>query len=650
MPFEARPGPGRRVSAATASRRSPRSVRASAALELATIDLDANRALAALTALDAALARFPKSPEAPATLISFGRALEKQNRRADAQTRFLKFAETAPKDPWSDDALDRAARLALEQEDPKTARRSASSFAAHYPGSPLLAEVRLIEARACSLEGKPSEAVAILEPLLAPQTATTAQPKSANPPPDVLQAIRYELAIAYRALGRSADAEATLAKLTTEGSGALTADAQFLLGQSRIEAGHFADGIGPLEKYLAANPKGEVAEFAFAHIVVAQIGINRLDDAWKTLANLAERFPQSKSLPATRLRLAEAALRAHDLQRAIEQFRHVADIEPPKGAPAGKASGDHSHASGDHSHASGLSLRIRALAGLASALLALDKPGEAAAAYGRILELAPKDPIASQIALQRAHSLESGPEAAAALDAYSQLIERYGDSNQAVSASLARARLLAKLGRNPEAAAEFERLFANPKLDAMLSSAGLAEDSVLADWGWALVDAQKPVEADRVFTRLLENHPESPYAADARFNLAESASEARDYAKVIKLLAPLVAPGTANSKSGSVTEKSVSDNAKRSPEREPGQNASFRRLLPAVLYRLGRTQVELKDWQPASATFDRLLSDFPENPYRRDAEYLRGCGSETRGFRQGPRRFLSPSQTARRRV
>ena len=36
--------------------------------------------------------------------------------------------------------------------------------------------------------------------------------------------------------------------------------------------------------------------------------------------------------------------------------------------------------------------------------------------------------------------------------------------------------------------------------------------------GWSLVDASRPAEADRVFARLLKDHPASPHAADARFN------------------------------------------------------------------------------------------------------------------------------------
>ena len=47
------------------------------------------------------------------------------------------------------------------------------------------------------------------------------------------------------------------------------------------------------------------------------------------------------------------------------------------------------------------------------------------------------------------------------------------------------------------------------------------------------------------------------------------------------------------------------------------------RLLPAVLYRLGRTQVEVRDWQAAAVTLDRLVAEFPASPYRQEARVLR---------------------------
>jgi len=590
-----------------------------AALELATIDVDRNRPDTALATIDDAIKRFPKSPEVPALLFRSAEALQKQNRRAEAQARFLKLIESAPKDPWADDALKRAAQLALEQEDATTARRLAATFAAKYPESPLVPEVRLIEARAASLQGKSSEAVAILEPLLAPRDGKVQQ-KTANPPPGLSQAIRYELAIAYRGLGRSADAEATLSKLTTEASSAFTSDAQFLLGQAHVEGGRYAAAIGPLEKYLAANPKGEVAEFALAHLVVARIGVDRLDDAGRTLATLADQFPHSKLLPPARVRLAEAALRAHQPQRALDQFRLVVDLEPAKGTPAGRPG-----------QAVELPLRIRALAGLGRAFSDLGKPLDAATAFAQILELAPNDPVASRIALERGRALESGRESAAALDAYSQVIKNFANSEQAALASLARARLLAKLGRNKEAAAEFKQFFARPNARTILATGGLPEDAALAEWGWALLDAQDSAEADRVFARLLDNHPESPYAADARFNLAESANEARDYKKVVQLLSPLVSPRPARPKSAVTADDAKSDRSKPSAPGEPGQDESRRRLMPAVLYRLGRTQIELTDWQPALVTFDRMLAEFPENPYRREAAFLRAVAALKQG-------------------
>ena len=61
----------------------------------------------------------------------------------------------------------------------------------------------------------------------------------------------------------------------------------------------------------------------------------------------------------------------------------------------------------------------------------------------------------------------------------------------------------------------------------------------MAERGWALVDARKTADADAVFDELLKTFPQSPHAVDARFNLAESASEAHDYAEVIRLLSPL---------------------------------------------------------------------------------------------------------------
>ena len=142
-----------------------------------------------------------------------------------------------------------------------------------------------------------------------------------------------------------------------------------------------------------------------------------------------------------------------------------------------------------------------------------------------------------------------------------------------------------------------------------------------------MVDADKPTEADRVFGRLLKEHPDSPFAADARFNLAESANLQHNHAEIIRLLTPLATLKTGDASSGGGPEGAST----KTKAGASGPTDSLRRLLPAVLYRLGRTQVELKDWAAANVTLDRLLAEFPQNPYRREAQYLRALSALQRG-------------------
>jgi TolA-binding protein len=585
-----------------------------AALELATFQLEHKRAEAALATLEAALNRYPRCAAVPALQFRTAEALQQQKRPADAEARFLKVAADFPDDAWADDALQRAAQAALERGDFGATRRLAATFAARYGQSPLRNEVRVIEARAASLSGNPKDTVAILEPLVgsaADRTKTAGSPKAGRADggpakggapllaPSVALAARYDLALAYRALGQSARADAILETLAKEKAGPVTTDAQFLVGQSHLDAGRYADAVASLEQYLAANPHGDVAEYAMAHLVMARVGLGQINAAWEMLGKLAKAFPESKSLPPARLRAAEAALGAHQAERAAEQFRLI--VPPLKKAGQEKAQDPTDRPTDAETTA----LRVRAYSGLGRALTDLNKPAEAAEAFAAIIGLAPDNPIAPEIALARAGVLEGGHQIEAALKAYSFVLDRYPKSDEAARAGLARARLLGKAGRYGEAASDFERLSGDLLARDSLKAAGATPEALLAEWGWSLLDAERPAEADRVFGQLLKQYPDSPFAADARFNLAESANAQHNYAEVIRLLTPLAALETGAAKNG----------------REGAD--SLGRLLPAVLYRLGRTHVELKDWAAAIGALDRLLKEFPENSFRREACYLR---------------------------
>ena len=65
-------------------------------------------------------------------------------------------------------------------------------------------------------------------------------------------------------------------------------NAQFLVGQGHFDAGRFAEAVAPLERYLDANPKGDVADAALAYLALAYRRIGRADAAKGALDRLAK--------------------------------------------------------------------------------------------------------------------------------------------------------------------------------------------------------------------------------------------------------------------------------------------------------------------------------------------------------------------------
>ncbi len=171
-------------------------------------------------------------------------------------------------------------------------------------------------------DGKPKDAIATL-------TASLADDK---PSPTTAGRQRYYLGLAYRADGQPAKAAEMLDSLAKGSAAPVAADAQFLLGQQHVEAKRYAEAVDPLEKYLAAKPDGDVADFALAHLVQARLELNEPDAALKALNQLSEKFPKSKALAPSRVRVAEAALAAKQYDRATEHFAKAAEeaVDPTR--------------------------------------------------------------------------------------------------------------------------------------------------------------------------------------------------------------------------------------------------------------------------------------------------------------------------------
>ena len=218
-------------------------------------------------------------------------------------------------------------------------------------------------------------------------------------------------------------------------------------------------------------------------LAIARCESGKVEDADAALKALGDRFPAGKSLTATKLWLADKALSEERFDRAADLFRQVADSNDPKRAPA-------------------------RFSGLGLSLFKGKKPLEAADAFAKLVALAPDGPLAAEASLDRAQALEAGEKYEDALESYAATAKQYSRTDQAAPASLARARLLLRLKRPADAALAFEAFVGDdPKSEGL--------DVVLADWGWALLDAKNVEKADEVFNRLLEDFPKALAATRA---------------------------------------------------------------------------------------------------------------------------------------
>lgn len=520
-----------------------------AAYALATAELRRGHPAEALAACDDAIKRFPESTLAPLLQYRSAEAAAAQGKPADARARFLKIADQFPKDDWADDALVQAADQALKAGDADAARDLARSLPKRFPQSTLKAGATLIEARAAMAANAPAEAVTLLENLLKDPAAV---------PAELVQSAQLALGAAYRAAGQPEKATETLKAMTAAPNAA--PDAQYLVGAGHADAGRYADAIPALEAYLAARPRGDVAADAMALLAISQHETGKDDAARDTLAKLAAGFPESPVLARARLRLGEAALASKQYDQAAALLRDAATATDP-------------------------ALQARARVGLGWAQLEGDHPAEAADTFASAIDAkpAPALALAADALLGRARALDESGKPEEALQAYELLLANYKTSAATPAGALARARLLGRLDRPADAAdafAAYLRDYPQPP------PGGEPSDAILAERGWALLDADKHPDAEIVFRRLLDEHPNSPRAADARVALAESAQREGKLDDADALLTPVVAPGT-----------------NYAPE-----------TIAAARYRLGLIRAERHDWPGTIKEMDALLALQPEGP------------------------------------
>ncbi len=510
----------------------------------------------AIAVFDDAIGRFPKTSTAPALLFRSAEAADRLGDAGDALDRFERLADDYPEDPWALDALLRAAAMAIDAGQVDRGAALARRVSEDANAGPRAARAALIEARAARESGEAERAVAILQGLIDDPRATS----------ETSTAARYDLGLAYKAMGRSEESLQQFETLSESPDAPQASDALLLVGQGQYDAGRYDEAVETLGRYLEARPDGIAADHALARIALSNAKLGRDPEASAALSSLIEHFPESPLIGPTRLGLAEIALDDERWEEAAALFRDaIASADPD---PEGLA---------------------RSRSGLGWALLRLGEHDEAAEAFGALVEESPDDPLAAEASYLAGRSLRELGRNEEALEAFEWVASHHPESDQAPSAALERARLLVDLDRAGEAETLYRDLIdreAGPEI-------GAEPDALLLELGWALIDSGDVVGADSAFDRLLQEHPDSTLAADARVNLAESAFERGAFDDVLHRLGPLLA-----------------EDAAVAP-----------RLLPAVLFRGGRARAELGDWDEAEALFDRLAAEFPDGDDAREAAF-----------------------------
>ena len=225
----------------------------------------------------------------------------------------------------------------------------------------------------------------------------------------------------------------------------------------------------------------------------------KLDDAWKTLANLAATLPaqpgaRPHSAAAGRGRAGCPSRRAS--RRAVPPGRRIgatAATRRPRRRPRPIKPIEPA-------------LRVRAWAGLGKALVELGKPAGGRHGVRDGPRAGPRRPNRTGDRAGPGPRLRGQP---AARRRAQGLFPDLGTFCEIGPGAASRPGPRPAVGKDGPPGGRGARIRAAARrrtlTAALWKPPGSSADALLAEWGWALLDAEKPAEADPVFARLLEN-------------------------------------------------------------------------------------------------------------------------------------------------
>ena len=602
---------------------------------LGDIALSTGDVVAAVIHFRNGLKQFPEGRSQDDCRLGLGRALERQNQKAEAEQLYLAVANK-PGSPVADAAQFHLGALQYASGRYDEALKSFSAFEDRLAKSPWQPNARLGAGMVFLKLHRPGKALKQFDAVLA---------APAIDGDAVQQAMRGKIAAALQMKDHAAVDRDTAQFERQFAKSVFTSDVRRMLARSLVERKEYTSAIALLDSLIGANPAGRLEQPGLENrylLAVSYEGLKRYEDALaailpvvdnangqlrsdalstqgtlllalkkyaEAIAPLEAFLAEKPSGDAEAKVLGELAIcyaRASQLDKAKKLYADLLKQHPGHAliAPTTERLAEAAYDANDTAWASQLSGQLVALnaskeyelkgnLSLGWSQFKAGKLAEAATTFDDLLKKNPPDAIAAEAALVRGRILQEMGRNETALTMYDLAIERYPESKQHADALLAAARLRDKLKQGDLAAALYERL---AKDHPQYSKA----DAALYEWAWVMQERGKPEEAVRLFGRLRKEHPQSQFSAEAACRLAQHALDTKDYRQADKLVDEVLSP---KGKAADCDER---------------YHAKVREY---AMFLRGEISTAKADWPKVRESFEAMVREYPESQQRAIAEY-----------------------------
>ncbi len=449
--------------------------------------------------LDRALSAAGDSEVAAEILFERAELERAAGQPAQAAQMYEDLADRWPEDQRVPDSLFSAAELHLDMNQLPTARRLLTRLESEPKAAGLQGRVQILEGRILLTEGKPQDAIEMLQPLVEQSAQVDARTTAIG---------RYYLLRAYHENGQHAEAlnemERLQPSLQQPEFGHLRGSlATAVISSLQLE--RFADVQKYADQFLASTESGRQTADVLAARAVASAHLQKFDLAAADVIMLSKQFPDRPQTWTAILQSADIALQTENNQAAAAFFEAAATRREDA------------------------QVREAGLSGLAWSEYRQELYDKAADTFGTLAEEFPNSHVAPQAAFMHANSLHDAGRSDEAITASLAVFVKLSEPAAAAldeaavvkrrrfafdSGQLA-ARLLSKAERIDEADQVWEQM-------ATRFADSDSLEQILDEWAWLNLSNARYERSDEIYRRLVKDFPDSKFAGQARLSLAES--------------------------------------------------------------------------------------------------------------------------------